>query len=265
MDIDFELVLFVVVLITGVVWTTDMFWLKKRRGSDAKDPWWVEYGGSLFPVLLVVFLFRSFLVEPFRIPSESMMPTLLNGDFILVNKYTYGVRLPILDWKIFDVNAPQRGEVMVFRFPENPGENYIKRVVGLPGDTVAYQDKRLTINGKEVEVEKHDDYQHIKLYYSTQFEETLGSTRHRILNDDVVPAYIDEFKVRNFPGRKNCQYNTAGVICEVPNGSYFVMGDNRDNSEDSRYWGFVPEENIVGKAFFIWFNFSDLGRIGVFN
>lgn len=264
MNFDFALILFVVVLITGAVWVAD-FWLKKRRGANVKDPWWVEYGGSLFPVLLVVFLLRSFLVEPFRIPSESMMPTLLDGDFILVNKYTYGVRLPILDTKILNVNEPQRGEVMVFRYPINPGENYIKRVVGLPGDIVAYQNKRLTINDKEIPVEQRDDYLHaVKLYYSSQFEEALGNATHRILNDEVRPAGI--FDTNDFQDyRENCQYNTEGVTCQVPEGHYFVMGDNRDNSRDSRFWGFVPEGNIVGRAFFIWFNFSDPERIGSFN
>ncbi|MDR3055606.1 MAG: signal peptidase I [Zoogloeaceae bacterium] len=265
MNFDFALILFIVVAITGVVWAADLFWLKKRRGANVKDPWWVEYGGSLFPVLLIVFLLRSFLAEPFRIPSDSMMPTLLDGDFILVNKYTYGVRLPILDTKIIDVNEPQRGEVMVFRFPLNPGKNYIKRVVGLPGDTVAYQNKRLTVNDKTVVVEQRDDYLHpVKLYYSSQFDETLGNVTHRILNDAVRPAGISD--PRDFHDfRENCQYNTEGVICQVPEGHYFMMGDNRDNSEDSRFWGFVPEENIVGRAFFIWFNFSDPGRIGSFN
>ncbi|GHU44523.1 signal peptidase I [Betaproteobacteria bacterium] len=264
MNFDFALILFVVVLLTGAVWVAD-FRLKKRRGAHVKDPWWVEYGGSLFPVLLVVFLLRSFLVEPFRIPSESMMPTLQDGDFILVNKYTYGVRLPILNTKIIPVNEPQRGEVMVFRYPINPGENYIKRVVGLPGDTVAYQNKRLTINDKEVAVEQRDDYLHTgKLYYSSQFDETLGTVTHSILNDDVRPAEI--FDTRDFHDfKENCQYNTEGVVCQVPDGHYFMMGDNRDNSRDSRFWGFVPEENIVGRAFFIWFNFSDPERIGSFN
>jgi signal peptidase I len=265
MNFDFALILFVVVLITGALWAVDLFWLKKRRGPDVKDPWWVEYGGNLFPVLVVVFLLRSFLVEPFRIPSESMMPTLQDGDFILVNKYTYGVRLPILNQKIINVNEPQRGEVMVFRFPINPSENYIKRVIGLPGDTVAYKNKRLTINDKAVPTETQDGYLHSKrLYYSAQFEETLGKGAHRILNDEIRSA--NGYDTSDFHRYKeNCQYNTEGVICQVPEGHYFVMGDNRDNSRDSRFWGFVPEENIIGKAFFIWFNFSDPSRIGAFN
>lgn len=260
---NFPLILFVLLVVTGIVWLVDLLWFKKQRGKSDKDPWWVEYGASFFPVILVVFVLRSFIVEPFRIPSDSMVPTLLNGDFILVNKYTYGVRLPIINKKVLAINEPQRGDVMVFRFPEDPSQDYIKRVIGLPGDTVAYQDKRLTINGKEIPVEARDDYLHPeRLYYSAQFEENLGGVTHRILNDRDAPAYVPD--ASRFPGRDKCKYNTAGVICLVPEGHYFVMGDNRDNSRDSRAWGFVPEENIVGKAFFIWLNFSDWSRVGSF-
>ncbi|MDR0674056.1 MAG: signal peptidase I [Zoogloeaceae bacterium] len=259
----FTLVLFGVVLLTGVLWLLEIFWLRKRRPPEGKTPWQVEYGANLFPVLLAVFLLRSFLFEPFRIPSDSMMPTLLDGDFILVNKYTYGVRLPLMNWKIIAVNEPKRGEVMVFRYPGDTSKDYIKRVVGLPGDTVSYQDKRLAINGEILDVEKMEDYLHDKkLYYSSQFRETLGGVTHRILNESVIPAHV--FDRSDFPAQENCQYNMAGVICTVPEGHYFVMGDNRDRSQDSRSWGFVPDANVVGKAFFIWFNFSDPGRIGAF-
>jgi signal peptidase I len=260
----FTPMLFGVVLLTGVLWLLEIFWLrKKRRSAEEKTPWWVEYGANLFPVLLLVFLLRSFLFEPFRIPSDSMMPTLLDGDFILVNKYTYGVRLPLLNRKIIAVNEPQRGEVMVFRYPGDTSKDYIKRVVGLPGDTVSYQDKRLTVNGEPLGVEKMEDYLHAKkLYYSSQFRETLGNVTHRILNEDVMPPHV--FDKIDFPAQENCQYNVAGVICTVPEGHYFVMGDNRDRSQDSRSWGFVPDANVVGRAFFIWFNFSDPGRIGAF-
>ncbi len=260
---NFALILFVLVLVTGLVWLVDAVWLKKRRGKTDTDPWWVEYGASFFPVILLVFILRSFIVEPFQIPSGSMIPTLLVGDFILVNKYTYGVRLPVINKKVIDVNTPQRGDVMVFRYPEHPSLDYIKRVVGLPGDTVTYLNKRLTINGKEVKVEAQDDYLHPeRLYYSSQFREQLGEVEHSMLNDVDAPAYIPDSS--NFPGKENCQYNTAGVTCTVPDGHYFVMGDNRDNSRDSRFWGFVPEENIVGKAFFIWLNLSQPSRIGAF-
>lgn len=260
---NFALILFVLLLVSGAIWVTDAFILRKRRAATAKDPWWVEYGASFFPVILIVFVLRSFIVEPFKIPSGSMIPTLLVGDFILVNKYAYGIRLPVLNKKIVDVGNPQRGDVMVFRYPEDPSLDYIKRVVGVPGDRVAYQNKRLTINGQALEVKKVEDYLHPeRLYYSQQYVEQLGGVEHRMLNDEDAPAFITD--ASRFPNRQNCLYNNSGVICTVPAGHYFMMGDNRDNSRDSRFWGFVPEENIVGKAFFIWFNFSDLKRVGSF-
>ncbi len=260
---NFALILFVLLVVSGAIWVADALFLRKHRSAGGKDPWWVEYGASFFPVILIVFVLRSFIFEPFKIPSGSMIPTLLVGDFILVNKYTYGIRLPVINKKIIDVNNPQRGDVMVFRYPEDPALDYIKRVVGVPGDKVSYQNKRLTINGELQSTVAVEDYLHPeKLFYSKQFVEKLGETEHRTLNDDETPAFIPG--VGQFPSRENCQYNHAGVICTVPAGHYFMMGDNRDNSRDSRAWGFVPEENIVGKAFFIWFNFSDLKRIGSF-
>ncbi|MCL2830139.1 MAG: signal peptidase I [Betaproteobacteria bacterium] len=260
---DFALILFILLLVTGGIWVIDILFLKKRREANARDPWWIEYGAGFFPVILIVFLLRSFIAEPFKIPSGSMIPTLLVGDFILVNKYTYGIRLPLLNKKIIEVGTPKRGDVVVFRYPENPDENYIKRLVGLPGDKVAYQNKRLTVNGEEVPVKPLDDYLHPeRLYYSKQYEEKLGEATHRILNDVEAPPFVTG--VSPFPGHENCLYNNAGVICTVPPGHYFMMGDNRDNSRDSRAWGFVPDENIVGRAFFIWMNFSDPGRVGSF-
>lgn len=263
LSVNFALILFWLLVVSGGIWILDAFWLKKKRPADAKDPWWVEYGSSFFPVILFVFVLRSFIVEPFKIPSGSMIPTLEVGDFILVNKYTYGIRLPVLNSKIIDLNTPQRGDVMVFRYPEDPSQDYIKRVIGLPGDKVAYQNKRLFINGQEIERTRMADYLHPeRLQYSRQFVEKLGKLEHRILNDDDVPSFIRD-AVR-FPHHENCLYNNAGVICTVPAGNYFMLGDNRDNSRDSRFWGFVPEENIVGKAFFIWFNLGNLKRIGSF-
>ena len=261
---NFALILFILVLATGALWGLDRVVFRKRRSANAKDPWWVEYGASFFPVILVVFVLRSFIVEPFKIPSGSMIPTLLVGDFILVNKYTYGIRLPVINKKVLSINDPQRGDVMVFRYPEDPSLDYIKRVVGVPGDKVAYQNKKLTINGQDVAMQRQEDYLHPeRLYYSAQFVEQLGSQTHRVLNDAEAPSYVPDATA--FSHRDNCLYNNAGVVCTVPPGHFFVMGDNRDNSRDSRVWGFVPEENIVGKAFFIWFNFNDLGRIGSFN
>lgn len=257
------MILFVLLVVTGAIWFADKLFLRKRRPARAKDPWWVEYGSSFFPVILVVFLLRSFLVEPFKIPSGSMIPTLLVGDFILVNKYTYGVRLPIVNKLVLELNKPKRGEVMVFRFPEDPSLDYIKRVVGLPGDTVSYQNKRLSINGQEIAVRRVQDYMHKeRLYISPQYMERLGGEEHAILIEKDAPAYVPQ--VGQFPFRDKCIYNTSGVTCVVPPGHYFVMGDNRDASSDSRVWGFVPDNNIVGKAFLIWFNFGDLQRIGGF-
>ncbi|KAF0165017.1 MAG: signal peptidase I [Rhodocyclaceae bacterium] len=260
---NFALILFTLVVATGIVWCFDYFYARKKRPADAKDPWWVEYGGSFFPVILAVFLLRSFLVEPFKIPSGSMIPTLLVGDFILVNKYTYGVRLPVLNKKIVELNSPQRGDVVVFRYPPDPTLDYIKRVVGLPGDKIVYRNKKLTINGQEVAQKKTDDYlDRDRLFYTPRFVETLGSVEHHILVEPDAPPFVQQ--IVRFPHSDNCHYNSEGVSCEVPPGHYFMMGDNRDNSQDSRFWGFVPDENLVGKAFFIWFNFSDLKRIGSF-
>ena len=260
---NFALILFILLLVSGAIWAVDSLLLKPKRKPEAGDPWWVEYGAGFFPVILIVFVLRSFIVEPFKIPSGSMIPTLLVGDFILVNKYTYGIRLPIINKKVIDMGQPQRGDVMVFRYPEDPSLDYIKRVVGLPGDKVAYQNKRLTINGQPIETKPLDDYLHPeRLFYSRQYSESLGEHGHRMLNDADAPSFINDAVL--FPHRENCLYNNAGVICTVPAGHYFMVGDNRDNSRDSRVWGFVPDENIVGKAFLIWFNFSDLGRIGSF-
>lgn len=260
---NFALILFVLLVITGMLYAVDILKFRKLRAKNAKEPLWVEWGASFFPVILIVFVLRSFLFEPFKIPSGSMIPTLLVGDFILVNKFAYGIRLPVINTKVIEVGNPQRGDVMVFRYPEDPSLDYIKRVVGLPGDTVSYQNKHLTINGQAIPEEKVADYLHPeRLYYSEQYVEKLGNVEHKLLNDSDAPAFIPD--ASRFPYRENCTYNASGVVCTVPQGHYFMMGDNRDNSRDSRAWGFVPEQNIVGKAFFIWLNFSDLGRIGSF-
>lgn len=261
---NFALILFLLLLASGVLWVFDRFWARRRRGPDAPTPWWVEYGASFFPIIVLVFGLRSFVVEPFKIPSGSMIPTLLVGDFILVNKWTYGIRLPVINKKIIDVNEPQRGDVMVFRYPADPSLDYIKRVVGLPGDRIDYIDKRLSINGVPVPIREDGTYLHPdRLYYSPQYEEQIGAKPYHVLIEREAPAHITQ--AMNFPGRENCRYLHNGLSCTVPDGHYFGMGDNRDASSDSRMWGFVPEENIVGKAFFIWFNFNDLKRIGSFH
>jgi len=261
--LNFALFLLILLLVTGGVWLLDLALLRARRARDAKQPWWVEYSISFFPVILIVFLLRSFLVEPFKIPSSSMVPTLLVGDFILVNKYTYGIRLPVVNRKIVELGHPERGDVMVFRFPEDPSLDYIKRVIGVPGDRVEYRNKRLSINGKSVPLRQVDDYlSKERMQFSRRYIETVNSVGHEILLDDDAPAAM--MPARAYPHAGNCNYNSSGLACTVPPGHYFVMGDNRDNSSDSRVWGFVPDENIVGKAFFIWLNLNELGRFGSF-
>ena len=260
---SFALFLLILLVVTGVVWALEAAWLRRSRPALAKQPWWVEYSVSFFPVILIVFLLRSFLVEPFKIPSSSMVPTLLVGDFILVNKFTYGIRLPVANKKVMEVGSPRRGDVMVFRYPEDPSLDYIKRVVGLPGDRIEYRNKRLFINGTQVPVRQIDDYlSRERMQFSRRYLETLNGVEHEILLEEDAPAFIAPS--RAFPYAGNCNYNMSGLACTVPPGHYFAMGDNRDNSSDSRVWGFVPDENIVGKAFFIWLNLNELGRFGSF-
>lgn len=260
---SFALFLLILLVVTGAVWALDAAWLRRLRGARAKQPWWVEYSISFFPVILIVFLLRSFLVEPFKIPSGSMIPTLLVGDFILVNKFTYGVRLPVINAKVVELSSPQRGDVMVFRYPDDPSLDYIKRVVGVPGDRIEYRDKRLSINGQPVPRKQIEDYlSRERMQYSRRYLETLNGREHQIMIEDDAPAFVPQG--RAFPHIENCNYNMSGVACTVPAGHYFVMGDNRDNSSDSRVWGFVPDANIVGKAFFIWLNLGELGRFGSF-
>ena len=263
---NFALILLIALLVTGAIWLLDIFFFKKLRTAEDKEPILIEYAKSFFPVILIVFMLRSFLVEPFRIPSGSMIPTLKVGDFILVNKYTLGIRLPVANVKILDINQPQRGDVMVFRYPVDPSIDYIKRVVGLPGDKVEYtRDKQLYINGKKVPVEFDRDYEYPKAGFNIVnaklYREQLGEHAHAILvQPEISPVRLEQ--VRPFQQRSNCDYNDRGFVCTVPAGHYFTMGDNRDDSTDSRYWGFVPDAHIVGKAFFVWMNFSDFGRIG---
>lgn len=228
-----------------------------------KQPWTMEYTAGLFPVILVVFVLRSFLFEPFRIPSGSMLPTLHVGDFILVNKYEYGIRLPVVNTKIVDLGSPKAGDVVVFRYPMDPSVDYIKRVVGVPGDTVEYRDKVLYINGVEqVQRDSRDFVDEQTLRTLTERDETLGGVTHLMARDPNRPSWVlPQLILKKEP---TCEYNESGFICKVPENSYFVMGDNRDNSEDSRYWGFVPDENLVGRATFIWANFGDMSRIGSF-
>jgi len=260
---NFALFLFTLLAVTGLVWLLEKYFLRKRRKQEDKQPWWVEYSVSFFPVILAVFLLRSFLVEPFKIPSGSMIPTLLIGDFILVNKYAYGIRLPVLNVKVVDVGSPRRGDVMVFRYPVDPSLDYIKRVVGLPGDRIEYRDKRLWINGEEVPRRRLGDYEsRERLQFFPLYIESFGAQEHEIIHEQEAPGFVSRGGEFNHSG--NCDYNSGGLVCTVPPGHYFMMGDNRDNSSDSRVWGFVPDANIVGKAFFIWLNLGELGRFGTF-
>jgi signal peptidase I len=238
--------------------------LGEARARLLMQPWWLDWTAGLFPVIVGVFVLRSFLFEPFKIPSGSMVPTLLVGDLILVNKFDYGVRLPVLNKKVIANNDPQRGDVMVFRYPPDPRLDYIKRVVGVPGDEVAYLNQKLTLNGQPVPVKALGEfYDEDSLRYAPQFSEKLGEKDHRILVDPRRSSFFGTDSPR-FPFAENCRYSAEGVTCKVPAGHYFVMGDNRDNSQDSRYWGFVPDQNLVGRAFFVWMNFGNLGRIGGF-
>jgi signal peptidase I len=298
---NFALLLFLASVVTGLYWLAERFYfLPQRQQAAAKleaeaqqrraenerlgvrsdegteleqarerllaQPWWLDWTAGLFPVIVVVFLLRSFLFEPFKIPSGSMIPTLLVGDLILVNKYHYGVRLPVLNLKITEGNKPQRGDVMVFRYPPRPSQDYIKRVIALPGDEVAYLNKRLTINGQPVPTsELPEFFDEDAMRYFKQYAEDLGVTAHRMIIDNDRRGGFSEHEIPAFPYRDDCRYSVEGVVCKVPDGHYFMMGDNRDNSLDSRYWGFVPDQNIVGRAFFVWMNFGNLKRIGSFN
>ena len=254
MKIDFALILSALAAFTGLVWLLDKLLFEKRRhaaDADAKDPVLVEYAKSLFPVIFLVLTLRSFLAEPFRIPSGSMMPNLLIGDFILVNKFDYGIRLPVLNRKIVEMGEPERGDVVVFRYPGSKalgkadpaaGTDYIKRVIGLPGDTVSVEENRVWVNGvpftyKEVGVFVGEGVS-ADMTGARIYRETMPGRSHDMLELDIPPGY------RN---------NNTWI---VPPGHYFVMGDNRDRSADSREWGFVPEGNLVGRAMWIWLNCS---------
>ncbi len=265
---NFALILFVALVVTGGIWLVDSLVTGKGRAADAKLPLLVDYAKSFFPVILAVFVLRSFLVEPFKIPSGSMLPTLQIGDFILVNKFQYGIRLPVINQKIIDIGQPKRGDVMVFRYPKDPSLDYIKRVVGLPGDKVEYRNKHLTINGKRVAMERAGEYNYVGSglnYINGQtYNEQLGEHLHIAMVQAEAPPVLLHQVDGDFPYRDNCTYNDQGFTCRVPDGYYFMMGDNRDASNDSRYWGFVPDANIVGRAFMIWWNFGEFGRIGHF-
>lgn len=249
MDFDFSFFLVVATFVTGIIWGGYLLMMRGKPASDvpAKEPLLVEYAHSFFPVVLVVLLLRSFLFEPFRIPSGSMMPTLLIGDFILVNKFTYGVRLPVIHTKIIEAGSPKRGDIVVFRFPKDPTVDYIKRVVGLPGDRISYYNKQILVNGVPVKQTTLGPY-----VGGTQAGDSSGE---ELLSEDLGDASHDILVRRDEPSVREGEFS-------VPQGQYFVMGDNRDNSNDSRFWGTVPEANFVGRAFFIWMSW-DSGKPGI--
>ena len=247
MIVDFALVLVVLLFVSGAILLADRLWLQARRPTGAREPMPVDYARSFFPVILLVLVLRSFLFEPFRIPSDSMMPTLVQGDFIFVNKWRYGLRLPVLNTRIVAIGSPQRGDVIVFRKPTEPSVTFIKRLVGLPGDVIRVTERGVFVNGAVQPLRLDGLYEGPKeaLYpFTVVAEERLGSAQHRIMLDPARPAVLGEWR--------------------VPEGHFFFMGDNRNNSRDSRFpeVGFVPEANIVGQAVVIWLSFSpDKGRL----
>ena len=264
---DFSGVMVVMVGASGLIWATDslVFAPKRRKrlasqgaateeleAAAERKPILVDYARSFFPIFLIVLLLRSFLVEPFRIPSGSMMPTLLVGDFILVNKYDYGIRLPLFDTKVINIGEPKRGDVVVFRYPKDPSIPFIKRIIGVPGDHIVYHDKTLFINGKRVSDQTEGRY-----IGTGSGEMMTGSLEYK----EDLPGHPHDILI--IPGRPS-----VDVDLRVPAGEYFVLGDNRDNSKDSRYWGFVPDANLIGRAFMIWMNWDsknggvDWKRIG---
>lgn len=278
---DFSLVLVLITVISGIVWGLDSLFLKPRRLARAREagiepqalpiPATVDYARSFFPIMAVLLILRSFFYEPFRIPSDSMMPTLLDGDFILVNKYTYGVRLPVVHEKIFDVGAPRRGDVAVFRFPTDHRVNYVKRVVGLPGDLVEVRSDQLIINGEPVPLNQLGRYEDGCYRNMRLAEETLDGRTHQVLHclsSDMLAVPPLASCDRGIMQSYICNESTAGInpdlgdrVMRVPAGQFLMIGDNRDNSSDGRSWGFVDESLLVGRASLIWFNW-DLQRPG---
>ena len=252
---NFELVLFVLLIVAGVFWVSDRMYFSKLREDGDERPAFLEYTAGFFPIILVVFIIRSFIFEPFNIPSGSMIPTLRIGDLILVNKFEYGIKLPILDHQVIDNQKPSRGDVAVFRWPRDETLDYIKRVVALPGDIVQYQNKQLKVNDELITKGRVVDYLDPSTYkVSHQFQENFKGTNYKVLNDiGAIDFYFDEKIFSDY-----CKKIVNGITCTVPKRHYFVLGDNRDNSSDSRYWGFVPEDNLVGKAVLIWFNIYDI-------
>ena len=268
---SFTAVLLVFVVFTGIVWFIHKGRLKKDPAHQDEGHF-TDYMSGFFPIILIVFVLRTFIAEPFQIPSSSMRPGLVVGDFILVNKFSYGIRTPIINNVLIPTGKVEHGDVVVFTYPENPSINYIKRAIGLPGDVVEYKDKVLSINGQTIteQSEGMQTYAENTRQYgmvdieAEAFRENIGSHSFQVLKMAEQPSFLPQAVRANFAYRENCEYAPDGSAfkCTVPEGHYFMMGDNRDNSEDSRYWGFVSDKLIVGKAFFVWMNFGDMSRIG---
>lgn len=294
LDASFEILLMSATIICGIFFVAEYLYFKKNRLKKAQEyfdkenkeneilkengidrtkiieetfkemkeqPSWLDWTAGLFPIIFIIFIARSFLYEPFTIPSGSMMPTLIKGDNILVNKYHYGLRLPVFDNKLTEGNKVERGDIIVFHYPLEHNVNYIKRAVGLPGDVIEYKNKELFINGEQIKREQMDNYQYpVEPVINLQFKENLGGVEHRILIDPNVSGTVKEVltpKVLDY-----CEYAEEHIKCVVPENHYFMLGDNRDGSSDSRYWGMVPDKNLVGKAVYLWSNFGDMSRVG---
>ncbi len=262
-SVNYPLLLLLAVVTCGVAWAMDRWVWSKKRPAGEVAPSHVDIPASVFFVLLVIFLLRSFVAEPFRIPSSSMRPSLEVGDFILVNKFKYGLRLPVVDKKVIELGVPERGDVVVFRYPLDLSSDYIKRVVGIPGDVVEYRNKQLKVNGVPSAQIERAPYSYVaedigQFVTNQRFTEKMGEKSYDIATTPNTPT-INGNGVQVFAGRDQCQYfGNEGFSCKVPAGQYLVLGDNRDNSLDGRYWGFVPDANLRGKAFFIWFNWADV-------
>ena len=260
LDYDFSFYLTIATLLTGFICLLNKIFLERKRNSSlnrdeckeeklVKEPAWIEFSKSFFPVFLLVLVIRSFIAEPFRIPSGSMIPTLLVGDFLVVTKYSYGIRLPVLNKKIIEVGEPERGDVVVFRYPEDPTIDFIKRIVGLPGDIIQHINNNLYINGENIEQ---------SLLYETSYIDINDRMHNSVVMQEDLLGYLHEMQ------EHKGSYGIGNTSIKVPEGHYFVLGDNRDHSKDSRFWGTITDEHLVGKAQFIWMHlgFDNLKRIG---
>lgn len=265
MDFDFNLILVPATLIFFGLWLLDKFVLKQRETKGkGNENFIITWAYDFWPVLAVVLVLRSFLFEPYNIPSDSMVPTLETGDYILVNKYQYGVRLPISNTKVLNINEPERGDVAVFRYPPQPTISYIKRVVGLPGDHIVYENGQLTVNGTTIPFEQTEfkrEKDVLDTSESIYHYETLGQHQHLVRNLEGQNSLVSQFNYAQskkdlpFVATENDRFvksNGESWEIKVKPGHYFMMGDNRDQSADSRFWGLVPEANLTGQAIYVW-------------